>query len=341
MFSLLGEPKRQLNPEDLFGYGGQYLILKEAQKKGITCRILTQKKDGRKAAFIQLNKGKKSYWVSHLNGFFNPKVSCSLALYKNLTHQILRSTKLPVPQFTQINQVKQIDQIKIRGPWVIKPVNQTMGRDVFIKIKDKKELQKIAKWLFKKYHSLIVEEFINGQDYRLLILDGKLIGAVKRIPARLKGDGKHNIRQLINLSNQNQRRIKAKKLAPFLKKIKIDLPMKKYLAQKNLNLNSIPPKNKIVQLRQNANFSAGGEVEDATETIHPDNIKIAAKAIKSLGLVLGGVDIISPDISQPLTRNKGKIIEINAIPSLWLHHFPNYGQGQNPTSRIIDYLFEK
>jgi cyanophycin synthetase len=336
MISFLGEDGKQLDPKDFLGYGGQYLILEEAQKKGIDCQILAQKRNGKRAIFIRLTKGKRSRWISHLNGFFNSKLSCNLALYKNLTYQVLRADNLLIPQFIQLKQLKQL-----KCPWTIKPVNQTMGRDVFLKIKNKKELQKIAKWLFKKYHQLIVEEFVQGKDYRLLILEGKLIGAVKRIPARIKGDGTHNIKQLINLSNQTRRRTKAKGLSPFLKKIKTDLPMKKYLAQKNLGLNSIPPKNKIIQLRQNANFSTGGEIEDVTNLVHPENIKIAGRAIKAMGLELGGVDVISQDISQPLTKNKGKIIEINAIPSLWLHHFPNYGQGQNPTSQIIDYLFEK
>ena len=113
------------------------------------------------------------------------------------------------------------------------------------------------------------------------------------------------------------------------------------LAKKKLKLTSVPKKNQVVQVWKNANFSTGGEAEDVTKLVHPDNIKKARQAVKALGLKIGGVDIITKDISQPITENKGKIIEINAIPSLWLHHFPNQGKGRNAAGKIIDYLFRK
>jgi cyanophycin synthetase len=338
MISILGHHK-EIDPKDFFDYGGQYLILKEAQKKGVDCRILIQKQVGKKTIYIRLKKGNQSHWISHQRGFFNSRPSCDLALSKYLTYQILESARLPTPQFTKINQLKQIEQIKIPRPWVAKPINQTKGRDVVIKIKNRQELRKTIRRLFKKYHSLMIEQFIRGKDYRLLILDNKLLGAVRRIPARIKGDGTHNIRQLIEISNKKERRTKAKELNPFKKKIKIDLEIKRCLAQKNLKLSSILKKDQVIQIRKNANFSTGGEAEDITDQVHPDNIKIARKAIKALGLKLGGVDIISKDISQPLTQNGGKIIEVNGNPSLWIHHFPNYGPGRNATGQIIDYLF--
>jgi cyanophycin synthetase len=340
MISLLGQPSKELDIKKLLNYGGQYLILKEAQKKGINCQVLIQKQANKRNIYICLKKGKESHWLSHQKGFFNSKISCNLALSKYLTYQVLESAKLPTPRFTKINRLKQIEQIKIPRPWVIKPANQTKGRDVFLKIKNIQELKKIARHLLKKYRYLMIEEFVKGNDYRLLVLDNKLIGAVKRIPAQIKGDGVHNIRQLIEISNTKERRIKAKKLSPFLKRIKIDLAMKKYLAQKNLKLSSIPKKDKIIRVRQNANFSTGGETEDVTNLIHTENIKIAHKTIKALGLKLCGIDIITKDISQPIEKNKGKIIEINGIPSLWIHHFPNHGQGRNAAGQIIDYLFK-
>ncbi len=331
---------KKLNLKDFLNYGGQYLILKQAAKKSVDCQVLIQKQGNKRNIYIKLKKNKQSQWLSHQKGFFNSKLSCDLALSKYLTYQVLEATKLPIPKYAKINQVKQIDQIKIPGPWVIKPISQTKGRDVIIKIKTKQFLKKHARRLFKKYRRLMIEQFTPGKDYRLLILDKKLLGAVRRIPARIKGDGLHNIKQLIVLSNKKERRLKSKKLAPFLKKIKIDSEIKRCLTQKKLRLGSIPKKNQIIQVRKNANFSTGGEAEDVTKLVHPENIKIARKAIKALGLKLGGVDIITKDVSQPITENKGKIIEINANPSLWLHHFPNRGKSRNPAGKIIDYLFK-
>ncbi len=328
------------NLKDIFKYGGQYLILKESLKKKIKCSVLIQKKGNRKNIYIKLKKDGKSRWLSHQKGFFNSKLSCELALSKYLTYKALESIKSPIPQFIKINKTDKIGEIKIPEPWVIKPINQTKGRDVVIKIKTKERLKKVARRLFKKYKYLMIEEFIQGKDYRLLILNNKLIGAVRRIPAKIKGDGIHNIKQLIEISNKKERRIKAKQLAPFIKKIKIDSEVKRCLAQKKLRLTSVPKKNQIVQVRKNANFSTGGEAEDVTKSVHPDNIKIARKAVKALGLKIGGVDIITKDISKSILKSKGKVIEINGIPSLWLHHFPNQGKGQNTTSKVIDYLFK-
>lgn len=330
---------QELNPKDFLNYGGQYLILKQAPKKGINARVLIQQKSNKRIIYILLKKDKQKHWISHQNGFFNSKLSCELALSKYLTFQTLESNNLPIPKFARINKLEQIDEIKIPGPWVVKPIKQTMGKDVTVKIKTVKGLKKNCQRLFKKYKYLLVEQFIPGKDYRLLILDKKLLGAVRRIPARIKGDGIKTIKQLIEQSNQ-QRRVKAKSLSPFLKKIKLDQEIKRCLAQKNLKLSSVLKKDRVVQIRKNANFSTGGEVEDATESVHPDNLKLARKAIRALGLKIGGVDIITKDISRPIKNNQGKIIEINANPSLWIHHFPNQGKSRNVTAKIINYLFK-
>ena len=104
--------------------------------------------------------------------------------------------------------------------------------------------------------------------------------------------------------------------------------------------NSIPPLGEKIKIRRNANFTTGGTVKDVTDYVHPQNIKIAIQALKALGLKFGGVDIITQKINQPLTKNRGKIIEINSVPGLWIHHFPHQGQHRNPSREILDYLFK-
>lgn len=336
---ILNFNNQEVNPKDFLSYGWQCLILTQAQKKGIDAKVLIQRKSNKKVIYILLKKDKQKRWISHQNGFFNSKLSCELALSKYLTFQALEANKLPVPQFIRINKLEQIDETKIPGPWVVKPIKQTMGRDVAVKIKTLKGLKRVCQRLFKKYKYLLIEQFIPGQDYRLLILEKKLLGAVRRIPARIRGDGIKTIKQLIEQSNK-QRRIQAKSLGPFLKKIKLDQEIQRCLAQKKLKLSSVLAKDKIIQIRKNANFSTGGEARDVTESVHPDNIKLARKAIKALGLEIGGVDILAKDISQPIKKTQGKIIEINANPSLWIHHFPNQGKPRNATAKIINYLFK-
>lgn len=342
MISLFDQPHKEIEPEELFGYGSRHLILRAARKKGIDCQILFRTKRSRKQTlYVRLTKGKKHRWISPPRGFFNSKLSCELALHKDLTHQVLQSNNLPVPRFAKINQAKQIDQIEIPAPWVIKPANQTRGKNVIVKIKTRKKLKRVASQLLKKYRYLIVEQFIRGSDFRLLMLENKLLGAVERIPPRIKGDGKQTIKQLIEMANKKERKREAKSFGPFLKKIKVDLEVKRCLASQGLKFSSIPKKDQLVRVRQNANFSTGGATKDVTKQVHPDNIKIARRAIKALGLQFGGVDIITKDISRPITKNKGKIIEINGIPAIWIHHFPNQGKGRNIASQLVDYLFRE
>jgi cyanophycin synthetase len=342
MIAAFDQPNKEIDPKEFLGYGGWYLylILKEAQKRGIDCQILSPTKESsEQALYIRLKKGEEYRWISPQRGFFNSKLACELALSKYLTYQILQSINLPIPRFAKINELTQLNQLKIPSPWVIKPITQTQGKGVLVGLKNITELKRACSVLLKKYSHLIVEQFIAGQDFRLLILENKLLGAVRRIPPQIKGDGLRTIQQLIEKDNQEKRKGRAKDFKPFLKKIKIDLELKRCLAQQGLKLSSVLKKNQIIPVRQNANFSSGGEVAEVTNKVHPENIKIAQTAVKALGLKLGGVDIITKDISQPITKNKGKIIEINGAPSLWIHHYPNYGLGRNAAGQIIDYLF--
>jgi len=340
MISTFEQPNRKITPKELLGSQGRHLILKAAQQKGIEARLLFRtKKNKKRVVYIRLQKGEGYHWLSPQRGYFNSKFSCELALYKDLTYQVLQSINLPIPEFIKINQLEQLKQINIPAPWIVKPVAQAEGKDVLVGLKDMEEFRKTCRQLFKKYSFLIVEKLIPGRDFRLLMLENRLLGAVKRIPARIKGDGLHSIKQLIDISNKKERSHQPKTFKPFLKPLRIDLEMERCLARQNLNFETIPQKDQMIQVRQNANFSTGGEIADVTEQVHPANIKIAQQAIRALGLKLGGVDMTAKNISQPMTETGGKIIEINGIPSLWLHHFPHSGQGRNVAGEIIDYLF--
>jgi len=341
MISTFKRPYQPINIDKYLNYGSSYLILQEAKKRGIDCQvILRTKKNQTRFLYLCLKKEKQYRWLSPARGYFNSKVSCELALYKDLTYQILQPINLPVPRFIKIRRLKHLEKINFNPPWVVKPIDQTHGKDVLINIKEREELRDFCRRALKKHRYLIVEELIQGNDFRLLILENKLLGAVKRIPPYLQGDGRHTIKQLIKISNQKERKNKAGRPAPFLKKIKIDFEVKKCLEEQGFSLNSIPFLGKKIKIRRNANFTTGGTVKDVTGQVHPQNIKIAIQALKALGLKFGGVDIVTQKISQPLTKNKGKIIEINSAPGLWIHHFPHQGQHRNPSREILDYLLK-
>jgi len=339
MFKIIGQNSVK-KLEDIAGYRVSYLILQTALKKGIDCQLLFRLESNQKKLYLRLQKNKKVRWLCVAKGYFNSRASCELALYKYLANQALKIAGLPAPDLQKITKPEQISRIKIPAPWVIKPVARKGGESVLVNIREIEELKKYGKKLLKIYPSLVVEEYISGNDFRLLVLGNRLLAAAKRIPPIVKGDGSHNAGKLIELANQNERGRKGDWDASFLKPIKIDSETKRCLKEQNLSLDSVPQTNQIVFVRQNANFTTGGEVEDVTDIVHPENIKTAVKAVKALGLKIGGVDIISKDISQPLGQNNGRIIEINSAPSLWLHHHPNRGQSRDVAAELLDWMFK-
>lgn len=316
-----------------------YLLLKAAYDKNIDCQVLVRKiPENKKVVYLCFKKNKKNIWICPQKNFFNLRVSCDLSVYKNMTHQVLEAAKVPVPKQVEINKIEQLKEIKIPVPWVIKPLFEYGGKNVVVGIKSQNELLKTARELLKQYKSFLIEEFVEGEDFRFLVLDNHFLGAVKRVPAQIKGDGAHTLKELIEYSNQYERKKIADSAETYLKPIPIDSELESCLKKQDLDLNSIPTKNKAVYVRKNANVSTGGEAHDMTERVHPENIKLAIKAVQVLGLKLGGVDFISKDISQSIKENNGKITEINSLPSLWIHRFPNIGKGRNVAEKILDYL---
>lgn len=341
MISYFTKPDKPIKPEQLFGYGGRFLILKEAEARGLECRILVcLKKNKSKTLYFRFSKDKKSRWMSPQRGYFNSKLSCELALSKNLTYKVLQADGFPVPNFKKIKENFDIEKIDLNYPLVAKPVSQTKGRDVLIPLNNQADLKEACDYLFTKYQNILLEEAVLGNDYRLLILEDKMLAAVRRKAPQLVGDGKSAIEELIEKDNQNRRTDEPKEFGVFLRTLKPDEATQKYLREQKLTLESIPEKGQFVRLRQSTNFFTGGEVEDVTERVHPENIKIAVAAINALGLKMGGVDIITADIAKPIAEKTSIINEINGIPGIWIHHYPHQGEGRNVAGEILDYLFK-
>lgn len=341
MIYFINNPKQPISLEDIYDHRNIYLLAKSALEKKINCELLLRpRKNQRDIMFLRFAKSKNKKWFGCEQGFFNSKASCDFCLYKYLTNDLLKILKFPLPQSQKIKNIKQLNNLPINPPWVVKPSSGTQGKDVIVKIEKYINLKKTCNKLLLKYPSLIVEKFIPGNDYRLMVLENKFLAAIKRVPPFIKGDGKHSLRELINITNKKREELK-KKDTPYLKPIKIDWELKHTLKKQGLFLKSISPENKKIKLRENANFSSGGTVIDVTHKVHPENKKIALKAIHALGLKIGGVDIILKDISRPITKTNGKIIEVNSSPGLWPHHFPNYGKSQPVAKEIINYLFSK
>lgn len=262
-------------------------------------------------------------------------VSCD----KELTKHILAQGGLTVPNGmiakTLEEAVAALHTIGV--PAVYKPLNGNQGKGVTIGVQTAIEAER-AFAIATEYDSrVLVEEMIAGRQYRLCVVDGKMVAASDRIPAYVMGDGAHTVAELVEIINLDPQRGEGHEKP--LTKIKIDAVAITVLAKQRLTPASVPAAGEVIYLRENANLSTGGTAVDVTDIVHPDNKKIAERAAKLVGLDIAGIDIVSPDISRPLVPGFGAIIEVNAAPGIRMHHYPSAGKPRNVAAHIVDYLF--
>jgi cyanophycin synthetase len=265
----------------------------------------------------------------------------SICKDKNLTKTILESVGIPIAKGYITNN--EIDLIKyynlLNSPVVIKPYNGNHGDNVFINISDINTLKKSYNIVIKNSDYIIIEKFVEGNDYRILIINHKFIAGTKRIPPFVIGNNKNSIKELIDIINNDPRR--GVNHTSSLTKIEIDNTMKSILKEKGYNINTILDTNTKVYLRKNGNLSTGGISEDVTDIVHKSVIDYAITASKQINLDICGIDIVCKDISKPLTLENGCFIEVNSGPGLRMHLFPSIGKSRDVGYEIISNLFPK
>ncbi len=227
---------------------------------------------------------------------------------------------------------------RIGYPVVIKPVDGTWGKNVFLNIRNKKEAIKKIKIIIKEKNKFLIEQQFKGKEYRILATREKLLGIIHRIPANIIGNGKHTIKELIQIKNQDKRR--GEKHEKSLVKIKIDDEIKNNLREQKMSLETIPLKNQQIFLRKNSNLSTGGDSLDVTDEAHPYIKKLAPQVIASIpGLPYAGFDFLISDIKNNPQKVGYAIIEINDSPMLSMHHIPYQGKKRNVAKEIISLIF--
>ncbi|MCH8905968.1 MAG: cyanophycin synthetase, partial [Candidatus Heimdallarchaeota archaeon] len=282
-------------------------------------------------------KNQKRIWASTStqSGF----IATEIAQDKELTLQMLYDVGIPVPKGGVARRLKEaFRQMKRVGfPLVTKPLDVSHGRGVSLNIQTAEELERGYE-LAKEYtNSVIIEKYNTGKDFRVLVINGKFVAAANRVPAHVIGDGNRNVEELIEIVNSDPRRGIGHEKP--LTKIKIDENTEQLLADQGLKLTDIPEKDLFVQLKSTANLSTGGTSVDYTDLIHYDNIRLAERAVKTIGLDIAGVDIMAPDIITPIKSNGGVIIEVNAGPGFRMHLEPTIGTPRNVAEPVIDMLF--
>lgn len=266
-------------------------------------------------------------------------IGVDIAGDKQLTRQILNESAIPVPRGVVVSSEEEIIEKfrEFKGSVAVKPCQGNQGKGVSLSLTTENEVL-CAFRLAESYNSkVIVEEYIKGNNYRLLVVGGKLVASAKRIPPIVTGDGKSSIKELVEQENSNP--LRGEGHENYLTKIHLDSVVIMDLNRKGLNMTSVPLLGEKVMLRQSANLSTGATAVDVTDIVHPENVRLAEYASKVLKLDIAGVDMILEDISKSYLEQKGAIIEVNAAPGLRMHLLPSKGQSRDIGSEIVNMLF--
>ncbi|MBW4686674.1 MAG: cyanophycin synthetase [Komarekiella atlantica HA4396-MV6] len=309
-------------------------IVKEAEKRGIPWMPLEAR------FLIQLgygvNQKRMQATMTDNTGILGVELACD----KEATKRILAAAGAPVPRGTVINFLDDLQEaIEYVGgyPIVIKPLDGNHGRGITIDIRSWEEAEAAYEAARQVSRSIIVERYYVGRDHRVLVVNGKVVAVAERVPAHVIGNGRSTIAELIEETNLDPNRGEGHD--NVLTKIELDRTSYQLLERQGYTLNSVPPKGTICYLRATANLSTGGSAVDRTDEIHPENLWLAQRVVKIIGLDIAGLDIVTSDISRPLREMDGVIVEVNAAPGFRMHVAPSQGIPRNVAGAVMDMLF--
>lgn len=308
-------------------------IINEAVSRGIPWIRLN------KYSLCQLGYGANQKRIQATITSQTSSIGVGIACDKEDTKYLLEQAEIPVPKGEIVRSIAGLqDAIKYLGfPLVIKPINGNHGRGITTDIKNEESATKAYEAAKEISRSVIVEKYITGEDYRLLVINYKLVAAAKRTPAQVIGDGKSSIQMLIDAINRDPKRGYGHE--KVLTYITIDEMSMQLLRKQNYTLDTVLKKDEILNLKDTANLSTGGTSVDVTEMVHPYNIFMAERIAKIIGLDICGIDIMTSSISEPLPETAGAILEVNAAPGFRMHLDPAYGLPRNIAAPVIDMLF--
>ena len=263
----------------------------------------------------------------------------AIAQDKDLTKKLLSAAGVPVPAGRAVDNVDDAWQAacEIGLPVVVKPLDGNQGKGVTVNIVSREQLTAAFATAVAICDSVLVERYLPGNDFRLLVVGNKLVAAARRDPPQIVGDGKQTVRQLVDQVNGDPRRGSGH--ATSLTKIRFDDIALAALQTQGYGADAIPPKGKRVILRNNANLSTGGSATDVTDDVHPEVAARAVAAAHMVGLDICGVDVVCDNVLKPIEEQGGGVVEVNAAPGLRMHLSPSFGKGRAVGEAIIDNMF--
>ncbi len=308
-------------------------IVEEAIKR----RIPFIRLNGR--SLVQLGYGVNQKRIQATVASTTSSIAVEIACDKEDTKNLLESAEIPVPKGRICYDEEDLTNAasRIGYPLVTKPINGNHGKGATTNIKNWDEL-KLGFDAAKKYSkSVIVEKFITGYDHRILVINYKFVAAALRTPASVIGDGKHSIKELIDIVNSDPRRGYGHE--KVLTSIKVDSFTENILEEKGFTLETVLVKDYELLLKPTANISTGGTATDITDMVHPSNVFMCERIARIIGLDICGIDIMAPDLTTPISENGGAILEVNAAPGFRMHLEPTEGIARNVAEPVIDMLY--
>ena len=292
-------------------------------------------------SLVQLGYGKYQKRIQATLTSETRQIATEIASDKRLTQRILEQLGLPVPRQSIVCDPQEAaeEAERLGFPVVVKPLDGHHGQAVAINLRTPDQVREAYEQARGICPRVIVECHQTGNDYRILVIDGRVAAVAQRVPGHVVGDGRSTIAELIEEVNRDPRRgIGHEKV---LTRIVVDEQARRLLAEEGMTLDSVLPEGKVFYLRLTGNLSTGGTATDRTDAIHEDNRMMAERAVKAVGLDVGGVDFVSTDISRSYREVGGAIVEINAAPGFRMHLSPTEGKPRDVAGPVIDMLFPR
>jgi cyanophycin synthetase len=307
-------------------------IVDAALARGIPFRRLTQ------GSLVQFGWGSRQRRIQAAEMDTTSAVAESIAQDKDLTKKLLHAAGVPVPHGRPVEDIDDAWQVaqQIGLPVVLKPQDGNQGKGVTVNVATRAHLE-VAYRAAEEIGPVMVEKYLPGSDYRLLVVGDRLVAAARRDPPQVIGDGVHTVRELVDIVNSDPKRGTGH--ATSLTKIRFDDIAIARLEVQELVPESVPEKGRRVILRNNANLSTGGTATDVTDDVHPEVAASAVAAARMVGLHICGVDVVCESVLMPLEEQSGGIVEVNAAPGLRMHLSPSYGKPRHVGEAMVGNLY--
>ncbi|HMX16941.1 MAG TPA: cyanophycin synthetase [Rhodocyclaceae bacterium] len=308
-------------------------IVQAAVDRGIPYRRLTE------GSLVQFGWGSRQRRIQAAETDRSSAIAESIAQDKELTKKLLGAAGVPVPRGRPVRDAEDAWAAaqELGCPVVVKPRDGNQGKGVAVNLSGRAEVMAAFEVASQFRDDIMVETYLPGHDYRLLVVGNRLVAAARRDPPQVIGDGVHTVRELVNQVNADPRRGEGH--ATSLTKIRFDDIALARLAAQDLQADSVPARGRRVVLRNNANLSTGGTATDVTDDVHPEVAARAIAAGQMIGLDICGIDVVCDSMLKPLEEQGGGIVEVNAAPGLRMHLAPSYGKGRDVGGAIVASMF--